>query len=162
VTYDGEPPIPKFIEDINKHKDKDACLKAKDQRETADQTWRVDKNGGVANVVIWLEPPDGKYFNLADADKKRTDVVVMDQAHCAFIPHVVALFPKYFDGNELVETGQIFQLKNSAPFVHNTKWAGDPASNKPFNNTMRPGDSRELELNPQDEPLNIGCNIHPW
>jgi len=168
VTYDGDPPVPKFLEDISKHKDKETCLKGKENGETVDPTWRVDKKGGVANVVIWLEPPAGKYFNLADADKKRTDVIVMDQPHCAFVPHVVALFPKYFDGKELVKSGQIFELKNSAPFDHNSKWSADGVTNKSFNQTITKGDNRKFpspavgQLNPQDEPLEVGCTIHTW
>jgi hypothetical protein len=162
VTYDGDPPVPKFIEAINLHKNKQGCLKGKDSGDAVDPTWRVNKNGGVANVVIWLEPPAGKYFNLAAADKKRNDIVILDTPHCAFVPHVVAVFPKYFDGQNLVRTGQIFQIRNSASFPHCAKWSADGVENKAFNETIAPGDKREPVLNPQDEPLHVGCNFHSW
>jgi len=162
VTYDGDPPIPKIIEAINKPQNRGRCLNGAAKRDTVDPTWRVDKKGGVANVVIWLEPPAEKYFNLAEADKKRNDIVILDMPHCAFVPHVVAVFPKYFDGNKLVNTGQFLHIKNSAPFPHNVKWIGDGITNKSFNHTLRSRENRDIWLNPQDEPLQIGSNIHTW
>jgi len=163
VTFDGDPP-PLVPEPQMKpdHKDFKVC-KAGNEKETSKQTWFVDpKTKAVANVVVWLEPPAGKYFNLADEDKKRTDVIEMDQPHCAFVPHVVAVFPKYFDGKELVKTGQTFRIKNSAPVQHNSKWPAYGVTNKSFNETISAGDKREPSLTPQDEPINIQCNFHNW
>jgi hypothetical protein len=169
VIFDGDPPalIPEPA--IKGNKNEKQCLMGT-EREKSKQTWLVDpKTKAVANVVVWLEPPAGKYFKLADEDKKRTDTIVMDQPHCAFKPHVVALFPKYFDGKmsasgdkELVKTGQKFVIKNGSTFQHNSKWDADGVINKKFNETINAGDKREPVLNPQDEPLQIGCNFHQW
>jgi hypothetical protein len=162
VAYDGDPPTAAAITDINAHKDKAECLKGMDF-ETHDQLWIVNKsNKGVANVVISLEPPAGTYFKLADADKKRTDEVKLDQPHCAFIPHIVAIFPQYFDGEKLVRTGQKFVVYNSAKFSHNTKINGDPLKNSDKNPTILAGEHQAFEMNVQKNPLLVGCSIHNW
>jgi hypothetical protein len=162
VTYDGDPPTAAFIEGINAHKDKAECLKGMDF-EKNEQTWIVNKsNKGVANVVISLEPPAGTYFKLRDADKKRTDEVKLDQPHCAFIPHVVALFPVYFNGEKMVRTGQKFAVANGAKMPHNTKITGDPLKNAEKNPTLPPGKTDEFEINLQKNPLRVGCSFHTW
>src|SRR5262249_50061925 len=59
VTYDGDPPKRADLKPaIEMQQDKNHCL----QGETLDPTWIVDENKGVANVVVWLRPPDGKFF----------------------------------------------------------------------------------------------------
>jgi len=84
-------------EQIEKHKDRDHCLAADaSEEEKSQQHWRVGKDGGLANVVVFLKPPDGTYFKIDAADQKPKDVAI-DQPHCAFLPHVVVLFPSYYD-----------------------------------------------------------------
>ena len=69
IVYDGEPPAAEFIERIKDNEDKEACLKG-GPAATHKQTWMVHRQTkGVANVVVWLEPPPGKYFSLRDRDK---------------------------------------------------------------------------------------------
>jgi hypothetical protein len=162
VTYDGDPPAAAFIAAINAHTNKAECLKGMDF-EKNDQTWIVNKsNKGVANVVVSLEPQAGWYFKLSDADKKRTDEVKLDQPHCAFIPHVVALFPEYFNGEKLVRTGQKFAVYNSADMPHNTKITGDALKNSDKNPTLPKGSRQEFEINVQKKPLSVGCSFHTW
>jgi hypothetical protein len=162
VTYDGELPESKIIPAILRHENRDGCLKGPES-EKIDQTWLVDKKTkGVANVVIWLVPPEGKYFAVKEEDKKRQEPVVIDQPHCAFVPHVVAVYPAYFDGRELVKTGQKLRIKNSAPFNHNPKWQADGVDNRLVNILLPPKEFRDLELNPQPDPLQIQCSFHIW
>jgi hypothetical protein len=163
VVYKGDLPKPdSLVPKMQVHADKQCCLTGKDA-EKIDPTWVVDpKTKGVANVLVYLRAPAGTYFPIHDDDKKRTDIVVIDQPHCAFVPHVVALFPSYFDGKEQVSTGQKFQIQNSAPVPHNTRATPDPLKNVGFNITLPPGAKNEFVMKPQRLPIMINCDIHPW
>src|SRR6516162_5430557 len=82
VTYDGKPPepmslVPRFD---SVPADKARCLEGT----KVEETWVVGPNNGVANVVVWLKPPKGKYFNIPANLRERKDTVVMDQPYCAF------------------------------------------------------------------------------
>src|SRR6516164_2775127 len=67
VTYDGDLPKGTLIEAMAKHDNKATCL-AGEEFEKIDQKWIVNKsNKGVANVVVWLEPPKGSAFKVTDA-----------------------------------------------------------------------------------------------
>jgi len=163
IVYDGEPPPLIFIDRINDHEDKKDCLKG-GPAETSKPTWMVHKETrAIANVVVWLEPPQGKYFSLTEQDKSRAgEVVVMDQPHCMFVPHVVSLFPSYFDGAKQVKTGQKLEIRNSAPFLHAVQW-NPTRENEGYTQSI-PGKGGKLEfvLNPQKSCLAIGCGIHNW
>lgn len=164
VTLDGDlPAMPKqeFSGD-----NKATCAMGSEW-ELIQQTWLVNKeNKGVANVVIFLKAPDGKFFRLKDGDEKRSDTVVVDQPHCAFMPHVVALFPQYTDPatGELKPTGQVFRVKNSAPFSHNTGiQPNDESVNSKANFIIPSGTHKDLSLNPDPNgPIGFKCDIHPW
>src|SRR5206468_3383425 len=79
--------------------------------------------------------------------------VEIDQPHCMFIPHVVAL-----------KHGQVLKVLNSAKVPHNTKAVGDPGENPQDKNVIiPPGDPGKIfDLNPQKEPVQVSCQIHPW
>lgn len=171
VVFDGEVPKPADLKaDIEKSAaaaDKARCLEG----DTSNPLWKVDANSkAVANVVVWLRAPEGKYFKLSDAQSKRTDAIKIDQPYCAFEPHVVAVFPTYFDGKEQKPTGQKFHVANSATINHNTKWGGDALINSGANEILKPKGA-DLEINAVpgksktvggEDLLNINCNIHPW
>ncbi len=161
VTLDGELPALQMISTIDKHADSATCL-AGDESEKIDQKWIVGKDKGVANVVIFLKAPSGTYFPIRNEDKSRTDKVVLDQPHCAYIPHVTAAFPGYFEGKEYKRTGQVFAVKNSAPVNHNTKWSGDPIKTGTGNRTLKSGEELPIELKPESNPITLGCDIHSW
>ncbi len=163
VTFKGELPAVEMIAAMNKHDDKAHCLKGSESEKIV-QTWLIDKETkGVANVLISLKPPDGKYFELNEAARKPAEMVVkLRQPHCAFIPHVLALFPKYYDGKESKETGQKLEIVNDANMTHNTRWEGNPMFNEKSNLTLPASQSRSVVLNPQKTPLNFGCDIHGW
>ena len=161
VVLEGEMPPMAIIESMAKHSDHQGCLAGEDF-EKIDQRWIIGKERGVANVVVSIKPPSGKYFALRDEDKKRTDQVSIDQPHCAFVPHVQATFPMYWDGKELQLSGQEFVVKNSARFNHNTSWKGDPLKSGGGNRTLNSGQELPIKLVPESNPIQISCDIHPW
>lgn len=164
AVYEGKPPAPEdFTPRMKMHNDAACCLAGKGV-ELIDQTWLVNKkNAGVANVFVYLKPPVGTFFKVKDADKVRTDVVTMDQPHCAFMPHAVALYPVYFDGKKHKATGQVFKVLNSAPVVHNFRITGDPgAKNLGLNQNMPAKTELTLQVNPQRLPLLVNCDFHKW
>ena len=145
VVFDGEPPTPASLEKVmGEHPDKATCLAG----DKMDQTWVVGKDRGVANAVIWISPPEGSEFEVV----KATDVAVIDQPNCVYIPHVLVIKP-----------GQKLEVKNSANVLHDTNLDLDSFANpKPFKGTINPKDSRVVELNPQDTVITVGCNFHRW
>jgi len=150
VVYDGTAPKPGRIPELDKHEDaKQVCHKGPEE-EQLDQTWIVGKDGGVANAVIWLAPAskDSK-FEVVESK----GAVTVDQPHCAYVPHVVAIKP-----------GQYLEVKNSAPVNHNTKWDADSlAGNEPGGKTIAPkGSIPKIDLKPQDSPIRLGCDIHKF
>jgi hypothetical protein len=164
VTYEGElPQVGSLKPEMEKHADKAQCLQGT-ENEIKEQTWIIGPNKGVANVVIFLKAPDDKFFKIDDQDKKRMAPVELRQPHCAFLPHVVALYPVYFDGGkkDYVKTGESLKVINDAQVSHNTKIAGDPAKNDPVNPTLPKGESKEYVFNPQPQPLTINCAFHTW
>ena len=164
VVYDGDPPKDdgKLKEAMTAHKDSKVCLAG----DTAAFTWRVNsENKGVANVVVFVEPPEGKYFKPNTPDEatwKKADVAV-DQPHCAFEPHILATFPGYYDGKGMTKSGQKISIKNDAPIAHNTKWAGDTLKNPGGNPTLAPGSKEDIVLKPDPKnPITLNCNFHQF
>ncbi|MBI3409516.1 MAG: hypothetical protein HY040_14340 [Planctomycetes bacterium] len=157
VVFVGERPNYAWLPDLKANKD----CHSPDPEQNADQKWLVDANGGVADVVVWLAPPKGTYFDLPEELRTRKEPAVVDQPYCAFVPHVQVAFPKYFDGKEFKPTGEDFVVKNSAKIQHNTKWNGDPVKNPGGNPTLAPGESKTFPINPNDL-IQLRCNIHSW
>jgi hypothetical protein len=162
VSYDGTlPEIGTLRMRMEEHQDKAQCLMGKDD-EIKEQTWIIGPNKGVANVAIFLKAPEGKFFKTADEDKKRTKPVELRQPHCAFLPHVIAVYPVYFDGKEYQKTGEALAVINDAKVAHNTSIIGDPIKNPAENPTLPPGDTKTLNPKPQAKPLDISCSFHKW
>jgi hypothetical protein len=170
VTYDGDPPPAEdFKPRMEAQTDKDHCLKGP----TKDPTWTVGSDKGVANVVVWVRAPKGKYFKIPDDQKQRTDTVTIDQPFCAFTPHVVVVFPSYYDGatKKQKKTGQVFKVVNSAPITHNTNWEpGDALINSGRNVilTAKTGE-QVIPVAPSkdrdaggEQTIKFKCDIHKW
>lgn len=149
VTIEGPAPKVEEIVAMAKHNDAATCL-AGDATEKSEQYWILAPDGkGVANVVVKLMPAAGKKFKNIDPAVKE---VTMDQPHCAFVPHAVALAP-----------GQTLKMLNSAKVAHNTKTQGDPSvGNEPQSKTIPPGGNVSFTFNPQKTPIKIACDFHPW
>jgi hypothetical protein len=160
VTLDGAVPEPPIIKALTEHKD---CMDSPaDQK--IDRTWIVSKDHGVKNAVIWVQPPADKYFKLTDKEKTpKEKVVTLKQPHCEFIPHILVLFPGYFDGKDMVPTGQVLEVVNNAKFNHNTNIQGDQlVQGGELNKVLVKGEVWKPDLKPQKTPINVKCNIHPF
>jgi hypothetical protein len=171
VTYVGDPPAPAALPIPDNNKDKDYCLKG----EHNDQTWVVSKdNKGVANVVIWVRPPKGKFFDVpADQQKPEQMTLKVDQPFCAFIPHVTVTYPSYYDAatKKQKRTGQKLDVVNSAEVNHNTNWMPSNTLLDSGNNVMLQSKKGQqeietLKLKPtganQEDLISLKCNIHTW
>jgi plastocyanin len=176
VPEGWQPPVLKF------EKDKaECCREAKgNPGETSpcagkdglpDDTLIVSKDGGLANVVVWLSaaPEGGKRdwtFLKAtpdqevDLDKKQ---VTFDQKFCRFKPHVL-LVPK---GWNVLLANQ----DNAAHNVHTFPFAGEPLNLLIQAAKLKPdGTSDRIQFGPvtgktdasETTPVKVQCDIHSW
>jgi hypothetical protein len=171
VTYDGDPPTPAAL-NVEASQDKDYCHKGNPQ-DLMDPTWTVDsKTKGVANVVIWLKPPAGHYFDVPAAERKPAEATVkVGQPFCAFHPHVSVAFPSFFDGKKQEKTGQVVEVVNDAKISHNTNISPMDSSLDSSENPLMAAGGPPLKLDlfklKQNRPnledkLTLKCNIHQW
>ena len=153
VVIDGAAPEAKSLaETIAKHSDKEACM-AGGGTNIVEQQWLVGKDKGVANVLVTLVPPEGKSFKVTDEVKaKFAKPAEIDQPFCAFVPHLVAVYAP----------AQKLLVKNSAKVTHNANLSGSALLNPSKNMTLTPGNSQEVALKFQKEPLNVKCDAHNW
>jgi hypothetical protein len=135
---------------------------AKQAREQ--QKWRIDKDRGVANVFIWLQPCDeGTVFTIEPnhptvaAVKDRE--VVLDAPYCDFEPHAFVLFPSYRSEKKKVNsTGQFLRVKSSAPFAHTAYIDGGGLV---FNETLtKEGKLLEPVAKARAQIVTITCKNH--
>jgi len=160
VVYDGTPPKMPFIDAMKEHADKNVCLAGADT-EKQKQEWIVGGGNGVANVVVWLEAPEGKHFNVTKdlRDERVKAQPTIDQPHCAFVPHVVAMYT----GSKKEPSGQKLLVKNSSEVSHNTKIEGSKLDgNAGYNANIAPGKTEEVDVKYQAKPLQIACDKHTW
>jgi hypothetical protein len=168
VTYDGTPPAPgDFKAQMEAQGDRVRCLMG----DTKDPTWTVGADKGVKNVVVWLRPPAGKYFQIPEDQQKPADPkVTIDQPFCAFEPHVVVLYPSFWDGKSKNQkpTGQEFKVLNSAPMNHNTEWKGNSLFNSGKNEILQPKKDMLIQAKacpPKrtgEDLITLRCDIHKW
>ena len=78
----------------------------------------VTAEGGVANVVVWLEEGQGP-FPVGQASSTEEEIFLLDQRACVFDPHVL-----------VVPLGGKFAIRNSDPVLHNIR-IFDPAAQIP-------------------------------
>lgn len=167
VVFSGTVPEQKILKLLEDYKVKgmQVCLApgGAENFENCDQTWQIGKDKGVANVVVYLKPPKGQFFEPPEAKKKSTNVVKMDQPHCAFRPHVAAVFQHYWDGKKMQDTGEIFRVTNDAPFSHNTKVTISGNSQGSTISPKPPDNFHEFNnLPPKYTPYLFQCDIHAF
>ncbi len=108
-----------------------------------DETVVVDKEGNLANVIVFLKGAKGP------APK---DPVVLDQKNCMYTPHVVS-----------VTVGQPLHAANSDPFMHNVHPLPDL---NPQSNNAQPGKTPEtgqkIMVPKAAEYFKVKCDVHPW
>ncbi|MDR3734070.1 MAG: carboxypeptidase regulatory-like domain-containing protein [Acidobacteriaceae bacterium] len=142
ITFKGKAPA-KLRIDMNADP---ACNKGGGENDV--EQYAVNKKGGLANVYVYVKsglPPNVKF-------PPKTDVVVLDQKHCRYEPHVVA-----------VQVGEPVEFRNSDATMHNVhtlpKMVGNSAadlSEPPMSPPQRQSYSQPEEMLP------VGCNNHPW
>ena len=160
VIFKGaQPEIASLEKVMRNHPDKAVILKApKDM--LLDPTWRIDpKSKGVANVVIFLKRPANNKLPIHPDDKVRKDPVVMDAPFCIYEPHVVAVYPEWFDGKDRGNTGQAFTIKNSSPVAHSDRIIGH---NDGFGRNLPPAAEQAHHLKPKHLPYSVHCSVHSW
>ena len=132
--------------------------------EKSEQMWKIGKDNGVGNVVVWIQPPDGYYFKSDPAKATWPPKVELTQPHCMFIPHVSWAVPTVLtdDPKKPVASGQKFTVSNTAAVSHNTKWSGG-SGNEGELPPLAPGtDPRPVDLKGNNQVVHFQCNIHPW
>jgi hypothetical protein len=146
IVFMGKPPV---AEKIDLNKDIAICSKT----HPVDESLLVNaKDGGVANVVVWLELAKGQ--ELPDvaipAERKPPVEVVMTNKNCRFEPHIAVLTTK-----------QTLVLGNDDPVAHNT--LANLFYNSPFNEAIGAGAAVKKKLvKVERRPAEVSCPIHAW
>ncbi|HMC66360.1 MAG TPA: hypothetical protein VKI65_15595, partial [Gemmataceae bacterium] len=149
-----------LLDQIEKQQDKDHCKKG----DTNAQAWKV-KNGGVANVVVWIKAPGNKFFKLPEElTNLQGKFAEVDQPFCAFEPHVLVLFPSYYDPTTKGRkaTGQKLKVKNSAPMPHNTRVTGSSLINPGRSPTLPPKREEVFDIKLDTQYITLNCDYHKW
>lgn len=128
--------------------------------DVTDPTWIVEpKTKGVANVVVWVDPPKGQYFPKP-TKKSWSDSVVIDQPFCTYVPHVVVLYPEYFDGTAFQPTGQKLTIRNSSTINHGVRTSG--RDNPSRGGITQPGQQLHFSLKLDREAIDIRNDVKRW
>jgi plastocyanin len=108
-----------------------------------DNAFRTDAQGGVAEVVVWVDAPPAPSASPVHE-------VVLDQKSCLYRPPVLA-----------ARAGSTLRLRNSDPLTHtvHARSGGQTA----FNVAM-PLQGMELTRRLPGEPgvVDVSCDVHPW
>jgi plastocyanin len=138
VRFDGAPPPRRPIR---------MSSEASCQRpgvEPLSEDMIVAPDGGLKNVYVRVVAGLGDRLFAPPASP-----AVMDQAGCAFAPHVLD-----------VQAGQVIEFANSDPIVHNVRAIGE--KNRVFNISM-PGKGKTVRRYfAVPEIVKIRCDIHAW
>ena len=141
VKLDGVAPHMKGI-DMSKDP---YCVKAHATDPGHLETVVVGANGGLANVVLYLEGYNGPAVTS-------TAVPVFDQKNCMYTPHVLAL-----------DVNQKFKVTTSDQTTHNIHPLPNPMTgNIPWNQSQPPGAAPVEKSWKAVEVIPVKCNIHPW
>jgi len=146
VVFRGKPPV---AEKLDLNKDIAICSKT----HPLDEELLVNsKDGGVANVVVWLELAKGTTLPevVLLPGRKLPAEVVMTNKNCRFEPHIAVLTTK-----------QTLVLGNDDPVAHNT--LANLYYNTPFNEAIGTGATVKKKLSKVERrPAQVSCPIHAW
>jgi hypothetical protein len=111
----------------------------------------VSKEGGLKNVVVFLQKPPAKdvpiHKDYAAMAKAKVD---LGNAGCRFEPHISTLW-----------NVRTLHVTNSDKFGHNTKI--DTFNNPGVNPIVPAGGFIDLDFKKSENlPMPVACNIHPW
>ncbi len=167
VRFVGEPIPDQPLIDVRTNPHAQHC-QSPDLR---DETWVVNRQSrAIANVVVWLEPPNRTYFP-AQPSAQRTwpREVVIEQPKCKFVPHVTILYPETYDpkAQRRVPTGQRFRVLNNSSIVHEAAFSGSRPENQvkkmlpPEAAGGRPSE-QVFRLKVDRQPIPLRCGLHRW
>jgi len=149
LVFDGEAPKPKNVT-IGPAVQFCGNLKVKDESLIVNP-----KNGGIANVGVWLSLPktNSELPPIHDDYKKLVGLKVkFDNKDCRFEPHMA-----------IVWTEQSVELSNSDPIGHNTHLLPLNPKNVVSNELIPATKSRDFTFRVAESlPVKVECNIHPW
>jgi hypothetical protein len=162
VVWDGDlPKVVSLEEKIRNHIDAKVVLKAPKEI-LLDPTWCIDPNTrGVANVAIFIKRPADGVLPIHPDDKIRKQSVAMDAPFCVYEPHMVALYPAWYDGKDRGKTGQTFIIKNSSTVTQAPRVIGLPKYNEVSQFSLPPSKEKQHDLNPQPLPVSMQ-GFHVW
>ena len=135
VKAAGKPPAPKPIE-VNQ--DQDVCGKSQPA-----ESLILGAGNEVKNALVRLT-------NIVKGKRLDTKTkVVLDQANCRFVPHVV-----------IVPVGATLEIKNSDPITHNVHTFS--LENDPINRAQPKGGPVITTRFTLPEIFRVQCDIHKW
>src|SRR5207248_9956411 len=88
-----------LVKQIKGKEDRNHCLAAPEDQKTQQQ-YRIGANGGLGNVLVWIQPENSRDWFVVpqdQIDKHKDRKVELHQPYCAFQPHCLVLFPAYKD-----------------------------------------------------------------
>ena len=138
VKFIGKGPKAKRI-----RMDADPVCAASHQVAAKAESFIVDAEGNLANVIVYLK-------GVKYSGKTPSNEVIIDQKGCVYSPHVLG-----------VQAGQPVKILNSDATMHNIH--GLPKVNKEFNFGM-PKSLKEKSVifNKAEDVFVIKCDVHPW
>jgi plastocyanin len=141
VTLEGTPPKTDAIDMSSKPE----CAERHKGQTITDQTVIVDAHGGLQNVVVSINTPDG----VTLPSVKHSEPATLTQKGCMYEPHVLAM-----------QVGQPLVVKNDDPFAHNVH---SMSQNVPFNLQQGNIDKGQKVATPKAaEYFHVKCEVHPW
>ena len=138
VNYVGKPPKAKRL-----RMDADPVCAASHREAAKAESFIVDADGNLANVIVYLE-------GVSYSGKTPTEPVILDQNGCIYSPHVIGL-----------RAGQPLKILNSDATMHNIH--GLPKVNREFNFGM-PKSLKEKSgtIYKPESVFVVKCDVHPW
>lgn len=146
VVFKGKVPS---VAKLSLNKDVAVCSKT----HPVDEELLVNsEDGGLANVVVWLELEKGKELPEVEVpeSQKLPAEVRLTNKNCRFEPHIAVM-----------TTEQTLVLGNDDPIAHNT--LANLLYNTPFNEAIGTGSAVKKKLTRSERrPAQISCPIHAW
>ena len=138
VNFEGKTKKPKSIP-----MDSDPVCGASHKKKPMSESFVVDKDKNLKNVLVWLEGVDYK----GDIP---SEPAIIDQVGCIYKPHVQG-----------VMKGQKILIKNSDPTLHNIHSMAKV--NNQFNFAMpKVVKEKATTFDKLEDPFYIKCDVHPW
>lgn len=114
-------------------------------KEIPDRTLLVDKEGALANALVFLADVERSSSDRGSSSPK----ALLDQRGCAYLPPVIA-----------ARAGATLEVLNSDPLMHNVRASAE----SPLFNFAMPlqGQKVDKQLPARPAIIRVGCDVHPW